>query len=224
MLLYDLIDNSDPNTIEQYTIVSSELLGQFNLPYTTVYTEAQNVVFGDINYPFYADNATLKTNFEKKFIQYYFNRPWAHETFGEFKRRLEQKLNQIMPYYELLYQSTTFEFDPLKNRTYTRTEQRAQENNSNGSSNTNSDNQNIHSDNPQTNFAGIDYASNMDRGNNKVSGSYTDTNTGRDDITEEFDGFIGGSKSEEIEKWRNLIVNLDERIIKECETLFSVFQ
>lgn len=48
-----------------------------------------------------------------KIIRHYYTREIGDETVGLWKLRLEQKLNLIMPYYNQLYSSQLYEFNPL---------------------------------------------------------------------------------------------------------------
>lgn len=48
-----------------------------------------------------------------KIIRHYYTREIGDETVGLWKLRLEQKLNLIMPYYNQLYRSELYEFNPL---------------------------------------------------------------------------------------------------------------
>src|SRR5690625_4901770 len=48
-----------------------------------------------------------------KIIDHYWNREIAHETIDMFQLATRRKMNEIMPYYNQLYESTKIEFDPL---------------------------------------------------------------------------------------------------------------
>ena len=51
----------------------------------------------------------------KKILLHYYTREIGYETVGLWKLKLNQKLMEIMPYYNKLYESELLEFDPLKN-------------------------------------------------------------------------------------------------------------
>lgn len=57
----------------------------------------------------------------KKIIKHYYFDEIAHETVGRFIMRLNLKLEEILPYYNKLYQSALLEFNPLYDVDYTRT-------------------------------------------------------------------------------------------------------
>lgn len=63
------------------------------------------------NYPLF-DEAYRKT-LGMKIIRHYYLREIAHETVGLWKFRLNTKLNEIMPYYNKLYESELLKFNPL---------------------------------------------------------------------------------------------------------------
>lgn len=55
-----------------------------------------------------------------KIIKHYYTREIGLETYGLWKLKLETKLNEIMPYYNELYATTTYEYNPLYDVDYTR--------------------------------------------------------------------------------------------------------
>ena len=56
---------------------------------------------------------------EIKILRHYYLREICDETFGVWRFRLENKLNEIMPYYNQLYKSALYEYNPLYNVDYT---------------------------------------------------------------------------------------------------------
>lgn len=57
---------------------------------------------------------------EIKILRHYYTREISEETVGLWKLRLQAKMNEIMPYYNQLYQSETLSFNPLYDVDYTR--------------------------------------------------------------------------------------------------------
>ena len=57
----------------------------------------------------------------KKILLHYYSREIGYETVGLWKLKLNQKMIEIMPYYNQLYESELLEFDPLKNIDVTKT-------------------------------------------------------------------------------------------------------
>ena len=57
----------------------------------------------------------------KKILLHYYTREIGYETVSLWKLKLNQKLIEIMPYYNQLYESELLKFDPLKNVDVTKT-------------------------------------------------------------------------------------------------------
>lgn len=51
----------------------------------------------------------------KKILGHYYTREIGFETVGLWKQKLNQKMIEIMPYYNKLYETELIEFDPMKN-------------------------------------------------------------------------------------------------------------
>ena len=108
----------------------------------------------DFNYPIF-DNQ-YKPIFEKLFIDYFLLEEIGHETVGQFKLRLENKLNLIMPMYNKIYESQLLEQRILDN--YDVQEEITRVNNSdllrnlkgNTSNTSNSTRKNLYKDAPKT--------------------------------------------------------------------------
>ena len=66
--------------------------------------ETQGNVF-NFDYDFYSDDEQMKSEFEKKFTDYYYFDEIGFETVARFKHNLRSKLNLIMPYYKQLYRT-----------------------------------------------------------------------------------------------------------------------
>ena len=61
---------------------------------------------------------------ERKILKHYYTREIGLETVGLWKLKLNTKLEEIMPYYNQLYKSELFKFNPLYDIDYTRTNNR----------------------------------------------------------------------------------------------------
>lgn len=75
-----------------------------------VITEAAPIIF-DFDYPIFDEQYRIPL--ETKILRHYYTREISEETYGLWKLRLQDRLNVIMPYYNQLYSSTLFEFNPL---------------------------------------------------------------------------------------------------------------
>lgn len=83
----------------------------------------------DFSYPIFDENyrATLET----KILKHYYTREIGLETVGLWKHFLDMRMNEIMPYYNKLYESELIEFDPFNDVDYTREGNRTDKSNGN---------------------------------------------------------------------------------------------
>lgn len=157
-------------------------------------------------YPIFDENYRQKLN--QKIINHYYFREIGFETVGLFRFYLKQTMNEIMPYYNQLYQSALLEIDPLNTINFTETLTRTKIGNdiknfnedttvnSNGDSNSNSTKstnfKDVESDTPQGmlsigNVEGEIYASyariskNEDTTNSTAHQETTDTQKRKND-------------------------------------------
>lgn len=78
---------------------------------------ARSKIF-DFSYPLF--DAAYKSVIETKILRHFYTREIGAETVGLWKHFLCRKLNEIMPYYNKLYQSELLEFNPFYDVDYTR--------------------------------------------------------------------------------------------------------
>ena len=188
----------------------------------------------DFDYDFYTNDETIKYNFEDKFInEYYFNEI-GFETVGRFKQRLRSKLNKIMPYYTQLYQTElrSKDIDFMLNKDLEEVYERVLEG-SNTSMNDvtvdNSSTSNVLESNIDNGNASLELEkgslTNVGKStindNTKSSNSVNDTTNQTEKTKLTSKGNIGVTSSAELlEKWRKVIINIDDLIINECSDLF----
>ena len=70
---------------------------------------------------FNGETEAHRTGLFKKILLHYYTREIGYESVGLWKLKLNQKLIEIMPYYNQLYESELIQFDPLKNTDVTKT-------------------------------------------------------------------------------------------------------
>lgn len=70
-----------------------------------------NYDLGLNDYPIFDESYREQLN--NKIIQHYYFREIGFETEALFKNRLNQKMNEIMPYYNQMYESSKLKIDPL---------------------------------------------------------------------------------------------------------------
>ena len=68
------------------------------------------------------DNS-YRSELTQKIIRHYYTREIGFETYGLFKLKLQTKMNEIMPYYNQLYESALLELEPLGNYGFRKTSQ-----------------------------------------------------------------------------------------------------
>lgn len=83
-----------------------------------VITNAAPKIF-DFYYPIFDES--YRRALEEKILLHYYTRELCEETIGLWKLRLKSKMNEIMPYYNQLYESALLKFDPFVDIDYTQT-------------------------------------------------------------------------------------------------------
>lgn len=72
------------------------------------------------NFDFPIFDESYRNVLETKILKHYYTREIGEETVGLWKLRMNTTLNEIMPYYNKLYESELLEFNPLYDVNYTR--------------------------------------------------------------------------------------------------------
>lgn len=90
----------------------------------------------DFDFPIYDE--AYRSVLETKIIKHYYLREIGAETVGVFKLFLDRTLNEIMPYYNKMYESANLEYNPLYDVNYYREHE--------GTKNVDEDRNNQHSD------------------------------------------------------------------------------
>lgn len=178
----------------------------------------------------------------KKILRHYYTREICCETVGRWKLFLSDKMNNIMPYYNQLYQSELLKIQPLvtvdrsvthegsgsETKTTNRNGTNSSYSRTDGSSNTWS----YYSDTPQGGIKGLesnDYLTNAtnnvgtDGTSSSLNGSNTDSETGTGNTSDSYvDKVLGydGNQSEMLLKFRETFLNIDMMIIDELKDLF----
>lgn len=81
-------------------------------------TEARPKIF-DFPYPIFDPN--YREPLERKILTHFYTREICEETVGLWKLRLADKMNEIMPYYNQLYESELLKFNPFHDIDYVMT-------------------------------------------------------------------------------------------------------
>ena len=126
----------------------------------TILDAARPVIF-DFDFPIFDEN--YRNVLENKILKHFYTREIGVETVGLWKLRLDTKMNEIMPYYNQLYNSALLEFNPLYDVDLTTDHQKVD----NG---THSDNENLSETTAKSGTVDVTETKTM-------QGETTDTNT-----------------------------------------------
>lgn len=118
----------------------------------------------DFNYPIFDE--AYRPILERKILKHYYTREICEETVGLWKLRLDAKMNEIMPYFNKLYNSELIEFNPLYEVDYNR---QGEKNDTNKQTGTNNNTRN-------STDSGSDVLTNNLTNKNVQSGTDTRTN------------------------------------------------
>lgn len=172
-----------------------------------------------------------KDKLARKIVDHYYMRESGLETIGLFKHYARVLMQEIMEEYLPLIYSASINYDPLVNVDYTETFNRTADNTgeSNSTSNNNSSGLVVGSNTPQgrINKQGIlqgDYASSTSASENEAN--ITDNTITQGNTTEEYlkrvkgNSGVSATAQKMILQYRENIVAIDKKIIKELNILF----
>lgn len=182
----------------------------------------------DFSYPIFDES--YKSVLETKICLHYYTREIGSETAGLFKLRLKTKLNEIMPYYNKLYQSELLKFDPLTDIDLTtdHTLEREGASEDHGKTTGNRTSWNLYSDTPQGAVTGIEnenYLTNATKDTDNTGG--TSDNNGSFNSTDDYIEHIKGKTAGHtyaalVKELRETFLNIDMMIIEELKNLFML--
>lgn len=179
--------------------------------------ESDNFTLFDFDYELYDND--LKPIFEKFFVDYFYFNEIGFETIGRFKKALQNKLNCISYKYKEYYKTIIVQ----ETKDFMNTKELHEEttriiNNTSTGIGTNTS---IFSATPKQSIEDIERymtSANKDRGENTL------TNNGSETLTFDSSGNLGvSSDGFLLEKWREIIVDINEKICKdELSELFML--
>ena len=190
---------------------------------------ARTKVF-DFDFPMYDE--AYRSVLETKIIKHYYTREIGAETVGLWKHFLDRKMNEIMPYYNQLYESALIKFNPLYDVDVTKEHEGKDTGNVVGNTvrdNTNSGERwDYYSETPQGGINGLqtlDYLTTADRiTHNDKDNTKTDSTTNMSNTDEYIDHIYGkqgvGSYSKYLKEFRETFLNIDMMIIDDLADLF----
>lgn len=174
----------------------------------------------------------------QKILKHYYFREIGCETVGLWITWMNTKLEEIMPYYNKLYEAELIKFNPMHNTELITTHTRnangdsLNENKTTRNKNVSENNKDLFSDTPQGAITGIEsetYLTNarkiINEGNeteengNTNTNNYTDNETYNENVTGKSSG---ESFSDLLIKYRETFINIDMLIINEFEEMFML--
>lgn len=187
----------------------------------------------DFDFPIFDES--YRNVLEKKIIKHFYTREIGLETVGLWKLKLETKMNEIMPYYNQLYNSERLNINPL--HTISKTIEHSGSGNSasqstrSGESTTHGSNTgwNLYNDTPQGTISTIEnetYLTNATKTTANSNGTVNSTENGNgsvnttDQYIDRITGYDNRVPSELLLKYRETFLNIDMMIIDELEELF----
>ena len=182
-------------------------------------------VFNLNSYPIFDENYRAILN--KKILDHYLMSEIGLETPALFNHYLGSKLNEIMPYYNTLYQKQSNLFNNLENNVNLTEEFRRNiENESSGSSSGTSDGKTLFEDTPQgrlvqSTMDQMDHASNINFSKSNDTSTSTSTGNSTEDYIKTIVGNNGSKYGVEVlNDIKNNLINIDLLIINELSDLF----
>lgn len=206
--------------------------------------DVDNIIAGSWNKiftskaPFFDE--TYRSILCSKILKHYYMREICCETVGIWTLWMNTRLEEIMPYYNQLYESAKIEFNPMHDvdltREHKRTENEEANSNRTSKSDSNSASTNnskeLYSDTPQgsiTNLENNSYLTNAtiteNTGENTTTLNNTDEATNNVNTTEDYTETITGKQGTEsfsnlLNKFRETFLNIDMMVIEEFSDLF----
>ena len=184
-----------------------------------------NFDFKMTSYTIFDEN--YRETLNQKILYHYYENEIGFETASLFRFYLNNKLNEIMPYYNELYNKQIKLLDKLdKNVDLTETFKRDTETNTTSKSNSKSNGKNVFLDTPQGNLYkgdidSTDYATSVTWNKNDIDDTSDATGTGLENYIKTITGNNGSKYNIEVLKdIKDNIMNIDLMIINELNDLF----
>lgn len=183
--------------------------------------KARPMIF-DFDFPIF--DGTYKPVLETKILKHYYLREIGFETVGIWKHFLDMKLNEIMPYYNKLYETAAADYDPLHDVDYYRQHEGSGTGTTTTSGTNNNSGWDYYSDTPQGSVGRLDNLTYLTDARH-TTGQGTVTNNGSMKNTDEYLDHIYGKMgtttyAKLIQEYRETLLNIDMMIINELQDLF----
>lgn len=200
--------------LAKYTMMIKDIVNSYydgsSLSIDDKLEDTREFIF-DFNYPV-LDEATKK-RIEVAILKHYYYREIAFETIGQFKIKLNDRLNLIMGRYNSLYQKQDLSLSPYINSYLKET------GNNSSTSDVNNENWQTTSDTPR----GI--LTDLKEGRYSSLATYTTNTDGTENSGEyerQVDSLTGMTYAEAFRNYYDNIISLDEELVNEFSDLFMV--
>ena len=199
---------------------------------TEILTAVAPKIF-DFDFPIFDENYRLAL--EIKILRHFYTREIGSETVGLWKLRLEDKMNEIMPYLNKFYAMYVQEANPLWDMDYRKdhvgsgSREDKYNNTASSTSKNTSNDQRLYSDTPQGELSDVQngkYLTNATFDSGVNNGEATSTGFGDNtvkDTNEYYDIVQGRSGAFYGDAWKKFydgFMNVDKMLFKELEVLF----
>lgn len=195
-------------------------------PVSQIIEKAAPILF-QFYYPFWSENPNEKRLFQEKIIRHFYTREIGFETMGLFQLKLEDKMLEIMPYYNKLYSAANMEFNFLNTDESSEHENESTKTSGEYSANgeVSSKGNSKYSDTPQGSISGLengDYMTNAEINVNASNSSNNGENKGEGtrELTRTYTGRKGVSAGNLLAEYYKAQMNIDQQLYKELNTLF----
>lgn len=157
---------------------------------------------------------THRAELNQKIIDHYMFRQIGFETAGRFKFELNKKMREIMPYYNKIWTTTQYEYNPIENYNM---EEKAKDVSKGSENGSNSDTMK-HSDTPQGTIDRIDSYMSAATKNEASHQNKTDSELNHEASRH---GNIGVTTTQQmIDQERKMTIDVDMMIVKDLNDLF----
>lgn len=196
-------------TIEVRTLVNNPFTQPFNF-----------------DYDFYTDDLTMKKDFEQKFIDCYYFHEIGCETFERWQHMLKARLKLKMPFYKQLYESEleskklNFMLNKDLRETFIREVNEESQSNSQSMGTGTFKESSLNDGVAVVNLSeGNQTTENMNTSSGDVSSEGTNKQQEKTELISQ--GNIGvTSTAQLLKEWREVMINLNQIIIEDCQDLF----
>ena len=203
-------------------------MSKYTLELRYIYEDKKFKLF---DFPYNLYDNDLKPWFEEKFFQHFMFYEIGFDSVAMFKQRLMAKLNDIFPYYKQLYETEIAckDIDFMLNKDLKESYVRELTSNSNSSQESNATSNGLSTAGQLTpslisNSQKIDKfmdTAQKDESTSNATSTGESTGNSKEEYTLTSQGNIGITSSAELlDKWRQVLLNIDLMIFEECNDLF----